>query len=458
MAFYNRKQEFQILNRWWEEKRSHLVIVYGKRRVGKTALCLEFAKKKPFIYFLSDRLDINSLLLKLSKQVGEFFKDDVVTKYGIQDWEELFKYIANKKEKFVLIIDEFPYLVMAEPAIDSVFQKGWDLYLSKSPVYLILCGSSIGMMEKHVLSYRAPLFGRRSGQILLKSFSFFELYNIFPKFSFENKLLMHSIVDGTITYLDYFIGSKNILKVVEENILTKGKFLYEEVEFLLKEELREPRYYFVILQSIANGKRKLSEIINDTGLDKSRAAVYLGTLQDLFIIEREVPITEKMPHKSKKGLYRICDNFFKFWFNYVFRFKSKIEEGKSDFIIKQIKADLPVMLAENYEQFARTFIIKKIEQNYDGIGKWWDKNEEIDVVAIDTYEKNILFGEVKWTNKQVGINIYEELKEKVKKVDWFNRVRKEKYILFSKSGFTNEMQKLAKEEKVILVHKDKIIL
>jgi len=458
MAFYNRKSELKTLNAWWGNAApSVLTVIYGKRRVGKTSLSLEFVKDKPHIYFLADKLDIKLQLKKLSKQVGEFYKDKYVGEFGFDDWEQLFAYMESKNQKVVLIIDEFPYLVEAEPAIPSVFQKGWDLHLNKSPVYMVLCGSSIGMMEKHILSYKAPLFGRRTGQILVKPFSFFEHYEIFPNLSFEDKLLIYSIAGGVISYLKTFIGSKDILQTVKEKILTKEEFLYEEVEFILKEKLREPRNYFSILKSLADGKRKLSEIINDTGFDKSTAMSYLGTLNGLLITEREIPVTEKTPSKSRKGLYRITDPFVNFWFNYVFKNKNKIEEGKSDFVLKQIKEGMSVLLAKYYEEFATTFVKEKLNMNFEAVGRWWDKNEEMDLVAINSDTKEILFGEVKWSNKPVGTNILNDLLAKAKKVEWHNKERKEKYILFSKSGFTPDLIKEAKQKNIILVEQDKLI-
>jgi len=302
ISFYGREQQLKILNDWWLEQKSHLVIVYGKRRIGKTALCLKFTEDKPKIYYLADRLDIKLQLKKLSQQVGTFYRDGYVSNYGLSDWEQLFSYISEKKKKFVLIIDEFPYMVEADSAISSIFQKGWDLYLEKSNTFLILCGSSIGMMEQHTISYKAPLYGRRTGQILLKPFDFSDLSQIFNDWTFDEKLHIYSIVGGVITYLKFFIENKNFWDVIEKKMLNKEQFLYQEVEFLLKEELREPRNYFSILQSMSSGKRKISEIINDTGFDKGTISSYLANLNQLMIIEKEVPVTETDAYKSRKGL------------------------------------------------------------------------------------------------------------------------------------------------------------
>jgi uncharacterized protein len=456
MKFYNRKQELKAMNDWWHEEKSHLVIVYGKRRVGKTALSLEFAKGKPAIFYLAERLDPKLQLQKISQEVGVFFKDEYVAKYGFEEWEQFFKYIADKNEKIVIIIDEFPYLVDSDPAIPSIFQKGWDLYLSKSKAFLILCGSSIGMMEKHTLTHGAPLYGRRSGQILVKPFYFSDLEELFPNKSFEDRLMIFCTVGGTITYLKNFLVKKGFWKIIENTILSKEQFMYEEVEFLLREELREPRNYFSILLALSLGKRKTSEIINYTGFDKATVSSYLSILQQLLIVEKEIPVTEKFPEKSRKGLYKISDNFFEFWFRYVFRNKKLIEEGNSKEVISIIKNSSTEFVSRNYEEVSREWARRNIKKNFQYIGNWWDKNEEIDLVGINSETKEIIFGECKWSNKKVGTNILVELKEKALKVQWNNGRRKEYFILFSKSGFTPDMKKLAKKESnVILVEKDK---
>lgn len=457
MKFYNRKTELKALEKWRQEKGCHLVVVYGKRRVGKTALCLEFAKSKPYIYYLSERLNPKLQLKKLSEEIGVFFSDSYLANYGFQDWEQMFRYLAQKNKKLVLIIDEFPYLVESDPAIPSIFQKGWDLYLSKSNVYLILCGSSIGMMEKHTLVYQAPLYGRRSGQILVKPFSYFDLNSIFPGHTFEQKLLIYSIAGGTITYLKYFIDKKDIWEVVKTYILSKEQFLYEEVDFLLREELREPRNYFSILLSLSLGRKKLSEIINETGFEKNIAVAYLAILSQLLITKKEVPITEKIPEKNRKGIYNIIDNYVAFWFQYVFRNRKLLEEGRTNEVLKIIKTTTNFLLSKNYEEIAKEIVLKNLPKNFSEAGRWWNKDAEIDVVGLNNETKEIIFGEAKWSEKKVGTNIYSELKKKSELVDWRKGDRGEYYILFSKSGFTEDMLNIARGEKVFLVEKDKIL-
>jgi AAA+ ATPase superfamily predicted ATPase len=462
MLFVNREYELDFLNEKWGKPGSQLIVIYGKRRVGKTELAVQFAKDKPHLYFLCEKVSAPQQLAKFTEAVRAFFKDEFLPEPGFKNWETALKYLAQRKSKVVLIIDEFPYLVETDPSAPSTFQKAWDLYLKDSQVYLILSGSSISMMERATLYYRAPLYGRRTGQLLIKPFRFRELVKLIPKADFETRLAIYGVVGGTPPYLNKFRG-RDFMDVVKTEILRKGESLYEEVEFLLREELKEPRNYFVILEALSLGKHKLSELINATGLDKGVVSRYLSILEGLGITKKEIPVTEKIPEKSRRGIYRIEDNFFNFWFRFVFRNRSLLEENKVDEAASMIRAALPELLSRNYKRVAPeilsdTLLAKKLPLSFDILGRWWDRNEEIDLVAWNRMTQEILFGEVKWSNKPVGTNIYEELKEKAHQVEWGKKSRKEYFALFSKSGFTSEMIKKAREEKVFLFHRDRPFL
>ena len=461
MRFVNRELELSFLNEKWRQNSAQLIVIYGKRRVGKTEISIQFAKDKPHIYFLCERLAAHSQLKKFTEAVRGYFKDEFLPQEGFKDWETAFKYIANKREKLAVIIDEFPYLAETDKAIPSVFQKAWDLYLKNSKVYLMLLGSSISMMEKTVLFHKAPLYGRRTGQFLIKPFRFRETKKTYPEKTFNEVLAIYSIVGGTPLYLNKFRG-KNYLDVVREELLRKGQPLYEEVEFLLREELKEPRNYFVILEALSLGKHKLSEIINETGFDKGTSSRYISILNSLQITKKEIPVTEKIPEKSRKGIYVIDDNFFNFWFRFIFRNRSLLEENKITTVLSKVKEAMPQLLAENYEKISgeilfNTILSKKLPLEFETYGCWWDRNEDIDLIALNSKTNEILFGEVKWSNKPVGTNIYEDLKKKSQRVEWGRKNRKEYFALFSKTGFTPNMKKVAKKEKVYLFHKDKLI-
>jgi AAA+ ATPase superfamily predicted ATPase len=232
--------------------------------------------------------------------------------------------------------------------------------------------------------------------------------------------------------------------------------LYEEVEFLLRTELREPRYYFALLQAIAQGKRKLAEIVNATGLGQPLANKYLGVLADLRIVEREVPVTEEIPLKSKKGLYRISDEFCQFWFRFVFPRRAELEMGRADAVAADIVSHLPAYLGGVYEKVARETLMANVDSFFPfaAIGRWWDRNEEIDIVAVNSDHDSILFCEVKATEKQVGTDVLDALREKAHKVKWGSAARKEYYCLFSRKGFTAGLLEQARKDGVVLFKED----
>lgn len=457
--FINRERELKALQDFWKSHNSQLIVIYGKRRVGKTELIKKFIVEKPAIYFLSDNLPESMNLKFLGRVVGEFFEDNFLAESGFKDWYQFFQYLRdNVKKRMVLAIDEFPYLAHVNKAISSVFQKGWDEYLSDLPIFLILCGSSISMMESQTLAYKAPLYGRRTGQLLIKPLLFSEASQFFQGKSMEDCLHFYTVAGGIPAYLKQLNPHLSPRKNIVKEVLSPDKLLYNEVEFILMEELREPRNYFSILRAIAFGRNKFGEIVNETGIEKSSLHKYLFTLENLQLIEKEVPVTEKNPVRSRKGCYRLQDQFVKFWFSYVFPFKSELELGNTAPVLKKLKESFNILVAQTYEKVAQEIL--RAHGNdfflFMRVGRWWNKNEEIDLVALNDETNEILFGEAKWSNKKVGTNIYRDLKRKASMVDWEKPDRKEYFCLFSRNGFTEEMRRVAKEEGVYLFEKDKL--
>jgi AAA+ ATPase superfamily predicted ATPase len=459
MQFINRTEELKTLEDKWQSEASELVIIYGKRRVGKTELIKQFGAQKDFIYFLADKRSTADQLKEFGRIVGQFFRDDILTKNGFSDWIEAFQYLSNTKKHFVLAIDEYPYLVESDSATSSLFQKGWDMYLKDSRTFLILSGSSIAMMESETLIQKAPLFGRRTGQILVEPLTFRQAHQFYPDLDFHEFMKVYAITGGMPAYLLQFDQKLSLEENIEKRIFSPTEFLFNEVEFTLKDELREPKNYLAILRAISWGKRKFGEITNETGLDKSILTKYLGVLERLHLIDKEVPVTELHPGKSRKGLYRIKDNFFRFWFQYVYPYKSELQIGRRDEVLARYTQLSSIIEAVVYELVCQE-LIREFEDtifSFDTVGRWWEKEKEIDIVALNVKKKQILFGECKWSSKQVGTNVYRDLKKKTSSVRWEIGKRKEFFILFSKSGFTKDMIELAKQEKVFLVHGDTLL-
>ncbi|MBI5185179.1 MAG: ATP-binding protein [Nitrospinae bacterium] len=291
---------------------AQFIVLWGKRRIGKTEIVKRFVKGKLHLYFLAESTNEKEQLRRFSILVGEFFREPLLLTRGFDAWEEAFRYLRDKNERLILAVDEFPYLIQSNPGIPSLFQKGWDEYLSGSKVFLILLGSSVGMMETEVLGHKSPLYGRRTGQWKIQPMPFSAVRQFRKGKSFEDGVMHYSVAGGVPAYWLQFPEKKDFRQNLTDHVLRKGETLYDEVEFLLREEFREPRHYFSLLQAVSHGKRKLSEIVNATGIPQPMANKYLGILSDLDIVEREVPVTEEKPLKSKKGLYRIKDRFFLF--------------------------------------------------------------------------------------------------------------------------------------------------
>jgi hypothetical protein len=362
--------------------------------------------------------------------------EDWLKSIEIKDFESLFKAIRKRlaEEKIVIVFDEFPHLIEIERGIVSVFQKIWDEILSNTKTFLILCGSSVGMMENEVLGYKSPLYGRRTGQWKVSELEIEFLKNFLPYYDFENILYAYAVLGGIPLYLLKFDPSKELFENIKEQFLWKGGFLYEEAENLLRQEFREPRNYTLILRAISEGKRRIGEISNETGLDKSAVSRYIEILENLKIVDFELPITET--HKSKKRLYYINDNYFNFWFRFIYPNKSIIEEGYGNKVLEEIKENFSLYFSWVFEKVCRKVIIKKFD--FKKVGKNWGKDlkgnvYEIDLVGLNKQTKEILFCEAKWQDKVNALRICKELAEKSQYVQWFKDKRKESFAIFAKS-------------------------
>ena len=459
MKFINRNKELADLEKRWNDKNAEFFIIYGKRRVGKTELIKQFIKGKSAVYFLADKRTTKEQLQELGALFGNYFKDTLLKQNGFASWLDVFVFLKERvKEPFVFAVDEYPYLTEVDKSITSVFQKGWDEYLKDSKVYLILSGSSVAMMESETLNYKSPLYGRRTGQLLIKPMDFNDSWKFFPKSKFDDFMQFYTVLGGTPAYLQRFDEKESLKDNIISKIFSRTEYLHNEIEFILKEELREPKNYLSILKAISFGKHKFGEIVNDTGLEKNIMNKYLQTLNQLQLIEKEVPVTEKKPEKSRKGLYKITDNFFRFWFQYVFPFKSELEIERYKEVLKSFDNSFFYLESLVYENVCKDLMWNLQDElfEFNRVGRWWNNNEEIDIVAFNSETKDIIFGECKWSKKPIGINIYESLKKKAAQVEWNEKERKDHFILFSKSGFTPDLEKLAKKEGIYLVHEHKM--
>jgi len=419
--FKNRHKELDLLDGTYKSNKPKLIILYGRRRVGKTELLKEFLRKNKGLYLLARQESEKEQLEKFSKQISEHFNDNIFKINPFTNWDSLLTYLSQKP-KIPIIFDEFPYLVQSSKNLPSILQDYWDNKFSKINSFIILCGSSIMMMES-LLGHKSPLYGRRTEQILLEPLKFSEATLFFPKnMSLKEKITYYSILGGIPAYLLEFDYKRTLKENLMENLLRKNKYLYEDVMFIIKEELKEPRNYFSILNSIANGNTKIGNIVNDTGFEKSFVNKYLSVLIKLQIIERRVPITEKSFRKSRRGLYFLKDNFFKFWFRFVFENQEYVEQDKQELLIEsKIMPELNAFVGRAFEDIVLSEIIKKEKYKKYLFGRWWDSELESELIGIDRINKEIIIGEVKFSKlkKKDILNIEKSLKYKSKIVNNF---------------------------------------
>ncbi len=427
----NRINELKSLEEAYAEKAPKLIVLYGRRRVGKTALLMEFAEKHKVLYLLARQESIKDQLDKMSNEIADFFNDNALKLNPFRSYDALFTYL-NEKDA-LLIFDEFPFLVESNKAVPSILQEYWDKYFSKKRSLIILCGSSVRMMES-LLGYKSPLYGRRTEQMLLMPLKFKDACLFFPKLSNEEKVVIYAILGGLPAYLLEFDYSKDLFENIREKILRKNKFLYQDVEYVLKEELTEPSIYYSIIRSIATGNTKMGNIINDTGIEKGKISKYLSVLQHLHLVERRVPITEKNLEKSRKGIYLLRDNYFKFWFRFVFPNKEYIEQERQQKLIEEkIKPELNSFIGQAFEEIALDWIKQKKEFNSYLFGRWWDNNQEIDILGLDKQKNAMIIGEVKWKelDKNDAKKEIQRIKEKSSSIQW--RTNSDmKFILIAK--------------------------
>jgi len=428
--FLNRELELNALEKRYKDKNAEFIVIYGRRRVGKSEIIKRFLKGKEGVLLLAREEAEKPQLRRFSETISGYLNDSFLAKNPFQDWDAFFTYLAKLgKRRFIIALDEFPYLIRENRTLPSLIQDHWDTKLNKTKLFFIVCGSSISMMEKKVLGHKSPLYGRRTGQFLIRPFNLKDVKRYLKK-SMKTSIEIYSVFGGTPAYILAFDKRRSLFYNIENNLLRWDSFLYKDVEFLLREELSEPRYYFSILSAIGKGNTRPSHIINNTGLDKGVVGKYLSVLSDLQLVERKVPITEN-PLKSRKGLYFLKDNFFNFWFKYVYPYTEEIENNKQKRLVKEvIKPSFDQYVSLVFEDVCKEAVST---MDYTKVGKWWHKEDEIDIVALNERKNEILFGECKWKDNVDAKREITNLERKTERVDWKKKNRKERYTIFARS-------------------------
>lgn len=449
--FIGRERELASLNKLYLSDKFEFAVIYGRRRVGKTALINQFIKDKRAIYFMGVESNAKQNLENFSKNVLEFGMS-IQGDTAFASFQAALEYVFKlaEEERLILAIDEYPYVARSSKSLASTLQLLIDKYKDSSKLMLILCGSSMSYIEDHVLAYKAPLYGRRTAQMKLLPFDFFDTCQYFQDFSDEDKALIYGIVGGTPQYLLQMDDRLSIEDNIKNTFLNPTSSLFEEPENLLKQEVREPAFYNAIITAIATGASRMAEISTKVGEDTSVCASYLKNLMTLGLIQKELPYGEKT---SRKSIYSLSDNMFRFWYRFVPENHSIIGRGAADLAYKRIEPCLSDYMGKVFEEICKQYLWKLLLNGqspveFKELGRWWGTDPstrsqtEIDIMG-EQDKNTALFAECKWTNEKVDVGV---LKTLIKRSQLFHYDNVHLY-LFAKSGFTKNCVEMARDWK-----------
>ena len=455
--FHGRESELRKLNKRYQYTDFECVIIYGRRRVGKTALINEFCKDKPTIYFSALNATAQENLRTLSNSIHQYERPDAASTAEFQSYEDAFDEISklSAEERVVFVIDEYPYLAKSKPAVSSMLQHLIDHVWSEGRLFLILCGSSMSFMEYQVLGYESPLYGRRTAQFKIEPLTYLESAQFYPSLNYEDQALVYGITGGIPHYINQLKVRSTVDRALLDNLFDSSSYLFEEPENLLKQELREPAVYNSIIRAIAEGASRMNDISTKTGIETGPCAKYVKTLIDLGIIKKETPITEKL---GKKTIYFLTDNFFRFWYRFVPQNIAAIHSERIEkvypYAVKQYLSDYMGLIFEKMCQEYLLYYADDLPVNLSGIGQWWGtdsrrkKQIQIDLVGTPVEGKEYLIGSCKFRNEKIGMDELELLREYAKV---FGKGERYYYYIFSKGGFTQSLMEAANRGDVSLI-------
>ena len=452
--FYGRAYEMGRMNRLYDSNGHQTVVIYGRRRVGKTSLINEFCKGKRTLFFSALESTADRNLKALSKTISTFLhqRSPVNNEYaGFDDaFTEIYEFA--QKERLVFVIDEFPYLAHADNSISSILQHAIDHKFSKTNIFMILCGSSMSFMEEQVLGHNSPLFGRSTAQFKIEPLNYLAAADVHPELTPETNALIYGVTGGVPHYINKLAvkTDKGFGNAVVENLLERDGHLFEEPSNLMKQELREPATYNSIISAIAGGSTRLREVSKRTSLEYALCSKYISVLMNLGIVGKKEPLCDSTKNKT---LYYVKDNLFRFWYRFIPDNMSQIMAGSSKLVYEtEVKPYLDHYMGSVFEDICRQYLVHYANVPFPikEIGSWWGGNpdtkvrEKIDIVAVNG--KNVIFGECKWHSAQVDIKVLKELQRRSELLHGFENKR---YYIFSKSGFTFGLIKAANEDRSI---------
>ncbi|MDR2833590.1 MAG: ATP-binding protein [Streptococcaceae bacterium] len=455
--FVGRKEELGIFKRLNQSSKFEFLVMYGRRRIGKTYLIDEFVKNKRVIYFMANEGNDKMNLDDFSEQIFLFFNQPKTTP-TFTKWPDAFAYLFEQakimqenQEKLVLIIDEYTYAAEANKSLGSMLQHAIDHKFKKTNLFLILCGSHVGLMENEVIGKKAPLHGRRTESIRLKPFNYLETGKMLANSSIEDKIKYYACLGGTPYYLSLIDETMSFEENIKRLYFQTSGLLYNEPIMLMKQELKEPANYHAIIQAIALGQETFGQIAEKAGIERTTLPRYLNTLQEMELITKTVPFGEN-PEKSRKSKYALKDNMFRFWYQYLFKNKGLVERGFGyDLADEEVLPTLSTFVGKPaFEEICLDYLIEKAKLRQLSFfplyfGSWWGADNlkkepaDADIIVANEAKLTMIIGECKWRNEKIKTSTIDHLLYKGKLFPNYAH----EYYFFSKSGFdTLDVSKL----------------
>ncbi len=457
MEFFGRNKELTLLDKLHQREGAQLLILYGRRRIGKTALIEQWTQnrlgKRDYLYWMATQTSTTNQLRDFSQTILRFIEPDapISPSFSYESWETALARVAqlSSQRRFVLILDEITYAMQANPELPSLLQRAWDHALKRTNLFLILTGSLAGIIQRSALDYQSPLYGRATAKLKLQPLSFGALRTLLPAMTTEQRVAVYAITGGIPAYLEPFDDRHNIIHNLREHFITPTNVMLNDAVFLLREQVDEPRNYIALLEAIANGGHKLVDIAKLAGLERSNANKYLTILRELGYIERIVPATVQRPERSRQGRYVFTDAYLRFYFRFLRPYLGDIERGRLNRVVNLLSDHLTDFIGvHTFEELCREWLNEKADRGelpyiLDRVGSHWSKEAQIDVVGINWRTKQVLFGECKWGRQPVERKVIDKLvaqsaKASPSKGDW-----QQGYIFFSRAPLTSAAQQRA---------------
>lgn len=453
--FVDRERELDFLNHALaRENQGQMILLYGRRRVGKTELLRHWAMGSglPYTYWMADK---EPPALQRRKLFARLFDVPLNRAVDFAAWSEFWEWSAPRlaEKRQILILDELPYAITADSAMLSSLQYAWDHYLQDSPVILALCGSHVNMMQA-IQSHQSPLFGRLTGQWSLQPLPFSAMKLFFPTWSAEERVAAYAIVGGVPAYLRWLDPQRTLGENIRHVIVSPGSMFMAEPTLLLYDEVREPSVYLALLQAIGAGYHTPKEIGDASLVSQSHLSAYLNTLQALRLVKRHLPatLTTAQQRQSRQGRYRLSDPYLRFYFRFLAPHLDTLA-FTPDQVLDHIQKELRAFVGQTaFEELAQTWLadrgrLGQLPFTPQAVGQHWSRHVQVDAVAVNWDSRDLLLGECKWGAEPVSRQTVRELIEQktpktVRDLGGEAQAWRVHYAFFARAGFTAS----AKEE------------